>query len=203
MPLRAEKSCSCAFRLALISISAHECHRSIDALENDMAAIRSEHENQHRTMQSQKSALDVIITDIGSLRLMGKETDPSRVGTPNLEGMGDNGDGEDKGSDDLPTSSSLASLNAAAKPFIPPSRISTPIPTLAQRQNLTKSSSSPLVSSTVLAAEKAQAVNDDIEMGELAEEPREVKVKKKAREDLEEGEASDSSSALSEVPDDI
>ena len=44
--------------------------------------------------------------------------------------------------------------------------------------------------------------DDDIEMGELAEEPGEVKSpKKKPREDLEEGEASDGSSPLSAVPD--
>ena len=44
--------------------------------------------------------------------------------------------------------------------------------------------------------------DDDIEMGELAEEPGEVKSpKRKAREDLEEGEASDGSSPLSAVPD--
>ena len=44
--------------------------------------------------------------------------------------------------------------------------------------------------------------DDDIEMGELPEEPGEVKSpKKKAREDLEEGEASDGSSPLSAIPD--
>jgi THO complex subunit 7 len=44
--------------------------------------------------------------------------------------------------------------------------------------------------------------DDDIEMGELAEDPK-VKGKKKVRdEELEEGEASDSSSALSDPPDD-
>ena len=44
--------------------------------------------------------------------------------------------------------------------------------------------------------------DDDIEMGELAEEPGEVKSpKKKAREDLEEGEASDGSGPSSPVPD--
>jgi THO complex subunit 7 len=43
---------------------------------------------------------------------------------------------------------------------------------------------------------------DDIEMGEVAEDPKNFKGKKKAREDLEEGEASDSSSALSDPPDD-
>lgn len=44
--------------------------------------------------------------------------------------------------------------------------------------------------------------DDDIEMGELAEEPGEVKSpKKKVREELEEGEASDGSSPLSTVSD--
>jgi THO complex subunit 7 len=42
---------------------------------------------------------------------------------------------------------------------------------------------------------------DDIEMGEV-EEPRNDKGKKKYREELEEGEASDTSSALSDPPDD-
>lgn len=44
--------------------------------------------------------------------------------------------------------------------------------------------------------------DDDIEMGELAEEPGEVKSpKKKAREELEEGEASDGSGPSSTAPD--
>jgi THO complex subunit 7 len=42
--------------------------------------------------------------------------------------------------------------------------------------------------------------DDDIEMGELAEDPRNKG--KRKREDLEEGEASDSSSALSDPPED-
>ncbi len=41
--------------------------------------------------------------------------------------------------------------------------------------------------------------SDDIEMGEVEEDP---KGKKKAREDMEEGEATDASSELSEPPDD-
>jgi THO complex subunit 7 len=48
----------------------------------------------------------------------------------------------------------------------------------------------------------SRSLEDDIEMGEVAEDPK-VKGKKKARdEELEEGEASDSSSALSDPPDD-
>jgi len=45
--------------------------------------------------------------------------------------------------------------------------------------------------------------DDDIEMGELAEEREPLRGKKKLRrEDLEEGEASDESSELSDPPDD-
>ena len=43
---------------------------------------------------------------------------------------------------------------------------------------------------------------EDIEMGELAEEPKERAPKKVRDEELEEGEASDLSSELSEPPDD-
>jgi THO complex subunit 7 len=47
-----------------------------------------------------------------------------------------------------------------------------------------------------------KGLEDDIEMGEVAEGPK-FKVKKKVRdEELEEGEASDSSSALSDPPED-
>jgi hypothetical protein len=182
-------------------LSSSKRARSIDALENDIVAIRSEHETQHRVMQSQKSALDSIISDIGSLRLMGKDTDMSRAVTPSLDGQVENGEGEDKSLQDISMSTSLSVF---ARPFAPPSRISTPIPSVAQRQIQSKSSSSPLVSSPALAADKGHTDDDDIEMGELAEEPRDLnKAKKKVKEDLEEGEASDSSSELSDVPEDV
>ena len=170
--------------------------RSIDSLENDIAAILSEHETQTRLVQAQKTALDTIINDISSLRLLGKDPDLPQEDTP----------GED--SQYLPDdekSTEEPSLNPAAKPFTP-SRFSTPsaIPSVAQRQlqpkGVSSGVSSPLLSSPVPVSTKD---DDDIEMGELAEEPGEVKSpKKKAREELEEGEASDgSSSPLSAVPD--
>ena len=37
-----------------------------------MAAIRAEHENQTRTVQAQKTRLDMIISDLYELRTMGK-----------------------------------------------------------------------------------------------------------------------------------
>lgn len=169
--------------------------RSIDSLENDIAAILSEHETQTRLVQTQRTALDTIINDISSLRLLGKDPDLLQADTP----------GEDP--QDLPDDEKFSEepvLNPTAKPFTP-SRFSasTTITSVAQRQLQSKTVSSgissPLASSPILAPAKD---DDDIEMGELAEEPGEVKSpKRKAREDLEEGEASDGSSSLSAVPD--
>ena len=130
----------------------------------------------------------------GSLRLLGKDPDLLQPDTP-VEDSQDPPDDEKL--------SEEPSLNPAAKPFTP-SRLSTPtaITSVAQRQLQSKISSdlsSPLVSSPALVPTKD---DDDIEMGELAEEPGEVKLlKKKVREELEEGEASDGSSPSSAVSD--
>ncbi|KAK0206388.1 Tho complex subunit 7-domain-containing protein [Desarmillaria ectypa] len=75
--------------------SREELNQMIQALENDMMAIRSEHDTQNRTIQSQKSALDTIISDLGALRSLGKDTadiPASLLGsprqTPALDGSG-------------------------------------------------------------------------------------------------------------------
>ena len=95
----------------------------------------------------------------------------------------------DRGSVGVSLSTS-GSLNAGARPFVPSkSRASTPA---------LQSTSSPV------PATSTSAEDDDIEMGELAEEPKDLKPRKKPREEeLEEGEASDMSSELSEPPDDL
>ncbi|TCD63961.1 Biotin/lipoate A/B protein ligase [Steccherinum ochraceum] len=112
-----------------------ELEQSIRSLENDMTAIRAEQDTQSRTIQAQKTRLDMIST--------------SRPSTPHL----------------------------------PPG---TPIPGPLER--------------------KEEGEEEDIEMGELAEEPKSNgNGKKKAKpepEELEEGEASDLSSELSDPPDD-
>ncbi|PBK72741.1 uncharacterized protein ARMOST_05146 [Armillaria ostoyae] len=54
--------------------SREELNQMIQALENDMMAIRSEHDTQNRTIQSQKTSLDTIISDLGALRSLGKDT---------------------------------------------------------------------------------------------------------------------------------
>jgi THO complex subunit 7 len=190
---------------------------SIQALENDMMAIRTEHGNQNRMIQGQKAALDSVIRDLGSLRLMGKEKDttasviPSPSMTPAPEGILEGADSgghsedtiagavssaivsstgksgemgeeiqEDKASSDEIALASAA-LNPAAKLFLP---------TFAGLP--TKPASGGILEH-----------GDDIEMGEV-EEPKYVsnKGRRNRGEELEEGEASDLSSDLSDPPDD-
>lgn len=174
---------------------SHQFDRSIESLEGDIAAILSEHQTQTRLVQEQKTALDTIINDISSLRLLRKDPDLSQQ---EIHGE----DLQDLPDDEKSTEEST--LNPSAKPFTP-SRLSTPIPitSLAQRQLQSKVISSEISSPPVSSpASVPTKDDDDIEMGELAEEPGEVKSpKKKAREDLEEGEASDGSNPTSPVPD--
>jgi len=180
-----------------------------------MTAIRSEHDNQTRTLQAQKAALDVVLADLSALRLMGKqdaaELSPLATPAPDLPAIEediemdgsasirtreesgelkeDKESGEDgkDSEDDIPLARKL--LNPGARPFIPGnSGRSTPV----LRSSTARSTPVPVINVTD---------EDDIEMGEVAEEPKE-KLRKKREEELEEGEASDSSSELSEPPDD-
>ncbi|KIK29319.1 hypothetical protein PISMIDRAFT_89602 [Pisolithus microcarpus 441] len=187
--------------------SRDELHQAIFLLENDMTAIRAEHETQDRIIRGQKSALDSIVTDLASLRVLGKDKDASLFATPATtpapelpdsdegsrsslpkddekqgEGIeyGEVAEGEDDGSLDLLSSSKLG-------PSV--------------QGMMSQQSGTPLSSQREAQAQASVSadVDDDIEMGEVAEDPR---PKRKVREDLEEGEASDSSSALSDPPDD-
>lgn len=150
--------------------------RSIQALENDIAAIRSEHDTQNKIIQGQKSALDGIISDLGSLRFLGKDRDatsdlPSARATPAPEETMD-----------IVESNPDAGL------------VATDVVQVEEKEE--GEEDKPLSGPTVEEVDE-----DDIEMGEV-EEPKNDKGKKKLREELEEGEASDTSSALSDPPDD-
>ncbi|CAL1700190.1 unnamed protein product [Somion occarium] len=198
-----------------------ELESSIRALENDMAAIRTEHETQDRTLLAQKTRLDMIIGDLSELRLMGKvdvtdlaDNELSRAVSPLPELQVSNSDVEmtdareraesgelneekdDKDSDeeDIPLSKST-SLNPSARAFMPHSSSGTPAPPVSSEQ-----ASAPGMSSKEEGEE-----DEDVEMGELSEDGRDagkVAKNRKAKEDLEEGEASDLSSELSDPPDD-
>lgn len=206
--------------------------RSIKALENDMAAIRSEHENQDRVLRAQQAAISNIISSIQDARTLGKqdidleepEVTPVHEGEASVEidvemappAQEETGeikedkteeetgeikedkmeeDQEKESDDDVPLAKQL--LNASAHPFIP--RGST-------TPQLHSNAPTPGPVLTDDAREEGEDDDDDIEMGELAEEPKEKGLgKKKVREEeLEEGEASDSSSLseLSAVPSD-
>lgn len=182
-----------------------------------MAAISTEHETQERIIRGQKTALDNIVLDLSSLRLLGKDkenavsrlaspmatpatesvdADESIQGTPliddekHVEGVesgevAEKEDGEDVESLDAPLSlkSNLLIKDVASHSGTPLS---------SQRETHSRKEATPLY----------LLEDDDIEMGEVAEDPKQMKTKKKVREELEEGEASDSSSPLSEPPDD-
>jgi hypothetical protein len=141
-----------------------------------MAAICTEHETQNRTIQGQKSALDNIIFDLGSLRFMGKDRDitTSLLTSPRITpALDDNAD----------------ALDASA-------------PSGGGETEEREEGEEDKGSDSALGLISENLVKDDIEMGEVEEDPKDAKGKKKMREELEEGEASDSSSALSDPPDD-
>jgi hypothetical protein len=172
-----------------------------------------------------------IISDLGSLKLMTKDTEgePSHPGTPdpdavtseadasrsslaavaaNEESDREEGEAEEvekrqedgQSSDDVPLS---IALNSRARITLP-SPNSAPI---IEPGRLTRSHFNPIGSAppSIVIHDLPSNSDDDIEMGELAEEREPVREKKKLRlrrEDLEEGEASDESSELSDPPDD-
>ncbi|KAG6854869.1 hypothetical protein C0991_012059 [Blastosporella zonata] len=154
--------------------SREELEHAIESLDNDMAAIRAEHETHSQTLVDQKSSLDSIIAQLDYLRFMGKDKDapsiaPSRVATPvqDLNGT----DMADDATEAAPSATEISQSDRDEEKV--PSE-SAEVPTI-------------------------ETGEDDIEMGEVEEDP---KPKKKVREELEEGEASDASSALSDPPDD-
>ncbi|KAF7965198.1 hypothetical protein HWV62_45222 [Athelia sp. TMB] len=167
--------------------SREELEKAIQDLENDMTAIRSEHDNQNRRIQAQKHALDGVISDLGALNLLGKDKSrqTSPAATPIPEGepdaiMDNATDGIDSAS--APDESGEIEERESGEEKDVDSQLSS-----LKHSNLDSSLSD---------------IEDDIEMGEVAEIHK-IKAKKKVREEeLEEGEASDSSSALSDPPDD-
>ncbi|KAH7887612.1 Tho complex subunit 7-domain-containing protein [Phlebopus sp. FC_14] len=197
--------------------SRDELQQSILALENDMTAIRAEHDTQERIIRAQKSALDGIVVDLSTLRLLGKdkESTASRLASPLPTPAPDSADAHGGNrtlsprDDGKPTEGVESGEVADEKEEgedddsidVP---LSTKISTIA-KEGASRQSATPLSSQTQTRSERMfrlRIEDDDIEMGEVAEDPKHLKMKRKIREELEEGEASDSSSALSDPPDD-
>ncbi len=234
LPSRAELE-RCDLSLLRSPFRLYTLPRSMQLLENDMAAIRADQEAQSRHLQTQRASLVSIISDLGSLRLMTKDTEaePSHPGTPDPDaavtseadasrsspvvvaanGESDREEGEEaeegeaeeverhreNGQSSLDVLLSIA-LNSRARITLP-SRNSAPV---VEPGHLTRTHFNPTGSTPpIVIHDPPSNSDDDIEMGELAEEREPVRGKKKLRrEDLEEGEASDESSELSDLPDD-
>lgn len=137
-----------------------------------MAAIRAEHETQDRTIKGHKSALDGIIADLSSLRFMGKERETTLIPESRPE---------TPCPDTLDIASALTSIDSG----------------LSQEG---EGEEDKIILDSDHATNGHAPKENDIEMGEVEEEPKDKN--KKYREDLEEGEATDASSELSEPPDD-
>ncbi|KAK7696195.1 hypothetical protein QCA50_000848 [Cerrena zonata] len=201
--------------------SRSELESSIRALENDMAAIRAEHETQDRTLIAQKTRLDMLVSDLSELRLMGKpevtdlsepEAPPPTTPAPEItvsqsddvemsdareraeSGELKENEGTDSDEEDIPLSKTL---NPTARPFIPHRTSGTSLSSLPAQSGAT----TPVLGEGSSKEEGEE--EEDVEMGELSEDGHgKGQPKMKSKEDLEEGEASDLSSELSELPDD-
>lgn len=150
-----------------------------------MAAIRSEHETQNRRIQAQKHALDGVISDLGALNFLGK--DKSRQTSPAATPIPE-GEASDAVMDNV--------LDVVDSASIPEESGESEEKEQGEERDLDS------LKPSITDSSSLSEIEDDIEMGEVAEDHK-IKGKKKIRdEELEEGEASDSSSALSDPPDD-
>jgi len=151
-----------------------------------MTAIRSENETQEKAIQGHKSALDLIVHELVSIRHFGRDKDfDSR--TPSLRASPVP---EVAGGQSIETITEISTRDNSVMPT-PSTRED------ADEEKFLNGSESQKITDPDL--------DDDIEMGELEEDPKEKEaaVKKKPLvEELEEGETFDGSSELSEPPDD-
>ncbi|QRW01968.1 THOC7 domain-containing protein [Ceratobasidium sp. AG-Ba] len=158
-----------------------ELTADITALDDELSTIRAAREDHNENLAARRAILDTLVSQIQSLRLMGKQPDnPEVAPSAAIE------------------SGSGHALNPTARPFIPlRSAANTPTP----------GPSTPLP----LPAVTNKEGDDDIEMGEVAEEAEAGEVEdvekwgkqsrsksRKPDEEMEEGEASDGSTGLSE-----
>ncbi|KAJ7507975.1 Tho complex subunit 7-domain-containing protein [Mycena galericulata] len=157
--------------------SREELEQSIKSLENDMAAIRAEHDTQNHTIHAQKTALDAIVAGLGSLRFMGKDREAATS--------------SDQSPEDTPAPETAGEVTT---------EVAESGTTVPDKMDVEVEEGEEGVHDSAVPGEEAE--EDDIEMGEVEEPELKNKGKKKREEELEEGEASDASSLLSDPPDD-
>ncbi|KAG8905104.1 hypothetical protein FRC00_013493 [Tulasnella sp. 408] len=189
--------------------SRADLEKAVGVLEEEVSVARTERDKLKEEFLSRKLEFDLIVTSLQDIRARG-------LGKVDAAALQDGAADED-GNESKPST-----LNPNAKPFQPaglltphsgvPSRPSTPsvpaggsshlaVPAYLQR---TGSRAGSARSSPVPPTQNTTNRDDDIEMGEVAEDAPNASPPKSRRpkEELEEGEASDMSSELSEPPED-
>ncbi|KAG8924211.1 hypothetical protein FRC01_011800 [Tulasnella sp. 417] len=188
--------------------SRADLEKAVGVLEEEVAVARTERDKLKEEFISRKLEFDLIVTSLQDIRARG---------LGKVDAAAQDGAADEEGNETKPHTSTL---NPNAKPFQPtaglltphsgiPSRPSTPsVPAggsshLAVPAYLQRSGSSTR-SSPVPPTQSTTKPDDDIEMGEVAEDAPNASPPKSRRpkEELEEGEASDMSSELSEPPED-
>lgn len=186
--------------------SRADLEKAVAVLEEEVSVARTERDKLKEEFISRKLEFDLIVTSLQDIRGRG-------LGKVDAAALQD-GSAEEEGHETKPSA-----LNPNAKPFQPfaglhsgiPSRPSTPsgpagasshlaVPAYLQRSGSRAGSTR---SSPVPPTQGTIKPDDDIEMGEVAEDAPTASPPKSRRpkEELEEGEASDMSSELSEPPD--
>jgi THO complex subunit 7 len=197
-----------------------EFEESINGLEEEIAGINAEKDSQSKTMDTRQSMFNNLVQQLRNLRLMGKENGSSPSTPPELPQLILPEDGEE-GSADRDSNSVAASgsrsgtpslLNPDARSFQPNSGSSKHLPSHLRQSYTPGISTGPPTPAESTGKEDGE--EEDIEMGEVSESSNARlnnnsalgnggNSRKRSKEDLEEGEASDASSILSDPPDDI
>jgi THO complex subunit 7 len=204
--------------------------RSIASIQEEIVAIQTEREHKAKMMLARKAALDQIVSSLEALRQMDKEPDIQVVNDVPMEanaGEEEEGqqredreddrrdrererearDREEDGDEAEETQVADTMLNPGAKPFLPRSTLDR----LRDADHGSPSTSVPPSSESSPGPHKPEEgeegeEHEDVEMGEVSETtsqtqpPINGRIKRRQKEELEEGEASDGSSALTEPP---
>ncbi|KZT43005.1 hypothetical protein SISSUDRAFT_1040894 [Sistotremastrum suecicum HHB10207 ss-3] len=190
----AEKINSLPSRAELVS--------SIESLEAEISSIAEDEVQLKKNVETRRERLNRVLSEIQFANRVGREDVPEEETVEmDAEDASEQDpdsarDGEHSATDDVSVAST--SLNPFAQPFRPTGVSGiTPLRESVLRRAHESSASISAAPSPTTAEEGEE--REDIEMGEVSEEPRD-KLKKRIKEDLEEGEASDQSSELSEPP---
>jgi len=171
--------------------------RAIKSLESDITGIYEEKEQLTRNVQARREKLEVVQREMQLMNRVGRENVPDDA-SPEVEGADATEGSQPNGENLTPEQSPGPSrLNPDARPFQPSSSQTSLRENVLRRAHIesTNVSNAP---SPITTQEEGEE-REDIEMGEVSELGKD-KPKRKAKEDLEEGEASDESSELSDPP---